>query len=365
MICFPKEDVVRGDKIGRGSFWKVYEGKLGDTRCAIKRSIKAIAFQQIERNRVTEKVFHECTLWGSLDHSNIVKFYGVYYENEVAIEKEIPCLLMEIMDKSLSDHIKCTSSNQLVLFPLKVKGAIFIQVCEALQYLHDDQHLIHGDLVTNNVLLKEYSPGCFTAKLSDFGMARVLGESETVSTACATVFYMPPEIHNGCPGSEKVDIFSLGVLIIHTLIHKLPRPSAATIMNKGGVLSAVSEFKRYSHHLVHLGEDEKVFVPLIEDCLQYHPNNRPSAQMARDDLQRICAQEISSSVCYSSSIHGADNIFSSQVRPQVSPHPDAVYFTGPVVAGCRIDSSIINVQSNVSVYNLFICNYIGLSLIHI
>ena len=356
MNRFPKQVIVRGDKIGRGAFWKVYEGKVDDTRCAIKRSSKAFVpdLEDFDKNRleIREKILHECTLWSSLSNANVVKFHGIYFEDEDNSEMNIPCLVIEVMDKSLASHIKCTSRNRLVLFPLKVKVAILQHVSKALKYLHSVRNLLHGDLTASNILLKEERPGYFIAKVSDFGMSRVVNESEPTTTNCGTMCYMPPEFHNKAQLSLKVDIFSFGVLIIHTLVHVIPRPSTATILNETGTLVAVSEYKRYSHYLSDLRDEEKLLIPMIESCLQYNPKNRPSPEVLTEKLEDIDAR-IMIVHPFSSEMESLRSEVVHTLSASIPQHATTVYFTGPVVSGSTIGNSTIHLESVSIILHLY------------
>ena len=322
----------RLEKIGRGSFWKVYRGKLSDTRCAIKRlrGIKNSGNQE----RFIQKVMKELDTWSSLNHPNILRLYGIYYEESDEDDDSIPLLIVELMDQNLTDHINSTSDpiNRQSLFPLKTKISILSQVAGALEYLHSYKSVVHGDLTANNVLLKEISTGSFTAKLTDFGMSRVLNERDNImSSAQGTFSYMPPEVHNGGQTSTKVDIYSFGVLCVHILSHRFPKPLHALRVDEAGTHIAVSEFNRFRPYLLELTEDERLLEPLIEECLHYEPEERlrPVEVIGQlDSVQgRLDLNERRPST-------------PNQTRPVIHQH-----FIGPVVSGCTITESNLNVQS--------------------
>lgn len=68
--------------------------------------------------------------------------------------------------------------------------------CSAMAYLHG-LDILHGDLSGNNILLACNSDDQrgFTAKVADFGMARMVGGGEVVQTrAIGTITHMPPEL---------------------------------------------------------------------------------------------------------------------------------------------------------------------------
>ena len=332
LTVYREKDVKKMEKIGRGSFWKVYRGKLSDTRCAIKR-LRGIK-KSGNRERLIQKVMKELDTWSSLNHPNILRLYGIYHEESDEDDDSIPLLIVELMDQSLTDHINSTSDpiNRQSLFPLKTKISILSQVAGALEYLHSYKSVVHGDLTANNVLLKEISSRSFTAKLTDFGMSRVLNERDNImSSVQGTYSYMPPEVHNGGQASTKIDIYSFGVLCVHILSHRFPKPLYALQVDQAGTHIAVSEFNRFRPYLLELTEDERLLEPLIEECLQYEPEDRLRPVEVIGQLDSVQGR-----LDLNERRPNAPN----QTRPVVHQH-----FIGPVVSGCTITDSNLNVQS--------------------
>ena len=327
LTVFRRKDVKRLEKIGRGSFWKVYRGKLSDSHCAIKklRGIK----RGRDQGRIPE-ILKELDTWSSLSHPNIVRLYGIYYDDDS--DGIIPSIIVELMDRNLTDQLNSTfdPTNRKSLFPLKVKLSILSQVAGALDYLHCIKRVLHGDLTANNILLKENSPGSFTSKLTDFGMSRVLNEQENVmSTIQGTYSYMPPEVQNAGETTTKVDIYSFGVLCVHVLSHRFPKPLHALTVDDLGAHVVMSEFNRFRPYLMELDDDEKLLEPLIEVCLQYAPEDR------------LCPEELKGQL---TSIE--ERLRLKETGPANPNHPQSVIhqqFSGPIVSGCTISGSIVNV----------------------
>ncbi|KAJ1639388.1 kinase-like domain-containing protein [Pavlovales sp. CCMP2436] len=88
---------------------------------------------------------------------------------------------------------------------------VALQVAEALHYLHTLQpSVVHRDIKSLNVLLTaEYS----IAKVADLGLARTKSQVLMPPQHAYTPAYAAPEVHDSQHASEKVDIYSFGVLV--------------------------------------------------------------------------------------------------------------------------------------------------------
>ncbi len=93
-------------------------------------------------------------------------------------------------------------------------------VCEALQYVHEQQ-IVHRDVKPQNMILADDG-----VVLVDFGVARAIGssEDETVGTiAVGTPRYMAPEVFAGGTVSPASDVFSLAATLWTLMIGSPPR----------------------------------------------------------------------------------------------------------------------------------------------
>ena len=102
---------------------------------------------------------------------------------------------------------------------------------------------------------------------------------------------MPPEVFE-IPArfSDKVDVFSLGCVIIFTLTHQWPEPGPAK-RTMGGKIVGLSEEERREQYFVLFSEREAVlYKPLTVSCLQEDPCNRPSSADLAERLLRIAEE---------------------------------------------------------------------------
>jgi serine/threonine-protein kinase len=99
-------------------------------------------------------------------------------------------------------------------------------IAEGLAYAHDN-NLVHRDLKPSNVLFDVEG----RAKISDFGIARALGEptlTET-GTVLGTAGYISPEQAAGEPAGPSSDVYSFGVILYRMLTGRLPFEGASAV----------------------------------------------------------------------------------------------------------------------------------------
>jgi serine/threonine protein kinase len=99
---------------------------------------------------------------------------------------------------------------------------IIEQVAKGLQAFHRLE-MLHQDLRPDNVMIDRAG----TAKIIDFGSTRIAGVTDDGSTAgdveiLGTAQYTAPEYFAGEGGSQRSDIFSLGVITYQMLTGRLP-----------------------------------------------------------------------------------------------------------------------------------------------
>ena len=265
-----------GDRIGKGSYAKVYGLEHDHTLYAAKKFRKSVMTEAVDFDG-NSKWKKECCIWSTLKHPNIVMLYGITYEDGNRCKP--PLFLMEKMEKSLFSHLKDTSIDKKTSFPLDSKVSVLTQTSKALVYLHK-KGLLHGDLTANNILLSGLNSASIIAKVSDFGISRSFGQPATTSTL-GSQCYMPPEVDTEPPlMTSKIDIYSVGVLAIHTVIHKCPKrlPASKLVPGTEARLVALTEFERFQPSLDDFDEDEKNLLPLVDDCLRNRHDHRPEAK---------------------------------------------------------------------------------------
>lgn len=99
---------------------------------------------------------------------------------------------------------------------------VILGTAKALAYLHEaiEPKVVHRDIKSSNILIDDE----FNAKVSDFGLAKLLGsnESHIATRVMGTFGYVAPEYANTGLLNEKSDVYSFGVLLLEAVTGRDP-----------------------------------------------------------------------------------------------------------------------------------------------
>ena len=271
-----------GREVGHGSYAVVKELEYHGLKCVGKK-IHGILYESAmphEKAAMLERFAGECELLAGLHHPCIVQFLGVWYEQG----SQLPVLVMEYLHTTLSACLE-----RYGVLPEEISYGILRDVALGLRYLHErSPPIIHRDLSANNVLLTSN----MNAKISDLGVAKILNlipAQMTQTKAPGTPCYMPPEALTAKPKyTSKIDIYSYGVLIIHTLCGRWPFPEDAFCPDPQNpdTMIPISEVERRAEYLQEIGNDHPLMT-LVRQCLSNAPVQRPEAQAILDRVNTI------------------------------------------------------------------------------
>lgn len=116
-----------------------------------------------------------------------------------------PWLVMGIVDGG--DLRKAQKSEPLALPELRDCCS---QILNALAYIHDEKNIMHRDIKPANIMVKRRRP--ILVQLSDFGLACSIRSPDP--DHLGTLRYAAPEMIAGKPYDSKVDIWSLGIIVL-------------------------------------------------------------------------------------------------------------------------------------------------------
>ncbi|PHH86847.1 hypothetical protein CDD83_9678 [Cordyceps sp. RAO-2017] len=140
-------------------------------------------------------------------HPNIVEMEG-FFEDDVNYYIEMAPHGLPGMD--LFDYIELRAKME----EAECRN-IFVQVAQAIHFLHTKALVVHRDIKDENVILDGES----NIKLIDFGSAAYI-KSGPFDVFVGTIDYAAPEVLAGKPyGGKEQDVWALGILL-YTIIYK-------------------------------------------------------------------------------------------------------------------------------------------------
>jgi serine/threonine protein kinase/phage shock protein PspC (stress-responsive transcriptional regulator) len=206
---FPQFELL--ELLGRGGMGAVYKARQKNLDRLV--ALKVIPPEAAKDPTFAERFQREARAMARLNHANIVTVYDFGQVGDLYY------LLMEYVDGVNLRH----ALRAARLAPTEAL-AIVPQICDALQYAHD-QGVVHRDIKPENILLDRLG----RVKIADFGLAKMLGQSPENFTltgtqqVMGTPRYMAPEqIERPSTVDHRADIYSLGVVFYEMLTGELP-----------------------------------------------------------------------------------------------------------------------------------------------
>ena len=215
-----------GAELGRGAYGVVVAGR--HRQLGREVAIKQLAPGLVTSSSVRSRFLVEAQVLASISHPHIVPVYDY-------VERDDACIL--VMERLAGGTVWSRFVNHG--FDQRSACAIVMVACSGLSAAH--QHgVLHRDMKPENILFGDDS----SLKVTDFGIARVLGEDDALATRggeiLGTPAYMAPEQASGADLGPATDVYAAGVMLYELLSGRLPYP------DDGGSLATV---------LRHINED--------------------------------------------------------------------------------------------------------------
>ncbi|KAM6195538.1 tyrosine-protein kinase Fes/Fps [Sarcoramphus papa] len=294
------EDVLLGERIGRGNFGEVFSGRLraDNTPVAVKSCRETLPPE------LKAKFLQEARILKQYNHPNIVRLIGVCTQKQpIYIVMELvqgerprpaaPTLAGQLVHACASSPGQPPTSSAILRAGgdflsflrnegphLRVKELIKMteNAAAGMEYL-ESKHCIHRDLAARNCLVTEKN----TLKISDFGMSRE--EEDGIYAATGGMKQIPvkwtaPEALNYGRYSSESDVWSFGILLWEAFsLGAVPYANLSNQQTREAVEQGV--------RLDPPEQCPEEVYRLMQRCWEYDPRKRPSFSTIHQDLIAI------------------------------------------------------------------------------
>ena len=197
------------EKLGSGGMGLVY--KVEHIQLDKVAAMKVLHTEMARDADAVRRFRVEAQAVSRLDHPNIVQTFDFgRWEDSLYLVMEY------LKGEDLAALVKREGP-----LPFERAARLFVQICSALTEAHD-AGIIHRDLKPENIVVVRRRDGTETAKVLDFGLAKLRERSEHLGVTSGnqvlgTPYYMSPEQVRSEPLDVRTDIYSLGATLYRVL----------------------------------------------------------------------------------------------------------------------------------------------------
>ena len=215
---FPQLEIL--GILGQGGMGVLYKARqLGLDRVV---ALKILPPEAAADPAFAERFTREARALAMLNHPNIVAVYDSGQADLVGPSGETVPLYYFLME--YVDGVNLREAQEAATLTPQQALEVIPQVCDALQYAHD-QGIVHRDIKPENVLLDKAG----RVKVADFGLSKLLARTPVNLTltgshqVMGTLHYMAPEqMQRPLEVDHRADIYSLGVVFYEMLTGEVP-----------------------------------------------------------------------------------------------------------------------------------------------
>ncbi|XP_066396484.1 probable receptor-like serine/threonine-protein kinase At4g34500 [Miscanthus floridulus] len=196
--------------VGEGGYGTVYRGILAGGEVVAVKDL-------FDHKGQAEKEFKvEVEAIGKVRHKHLVGLIGYCAEGPKRM------LLYEFVENGNLEQWLHGDVGPVSPLTWEIRMKIAVGTAKGIAYLHEglEPKVVHRDIKSSNILLdKKWNP-----KVSDFGMAKVLGSGSSYVTTrvMGTFGYVAPEYASTGMLNESSDIYSFGVLLMELISGRSP-----------------------------------------------------------------------------------------------------------------------------------------------
>ncbi len=195
--------------IGEGAMATVYRAYQSSVNRQVALKIIRLDREMGRSSEFQRRFAQEAEMIAGLEHLHILPVYSYGIDGNVAY-----LAMRWLRGGTLSDLLRKGP------VPLDQAARLFEQIAQGLGYAHS-KGVIHRDLKPSNIMLDDAG----NAYLTDFGLAKLVEGSAQITKSgniVGTPAYMAPEQLRGERLDYRADLYSLGVILYHMVVGRLP-----------------------------------------------------------------------------------------------------------------------------------------------
>ncbi|XP_051893663.1 LOW QUALITY PROTEIN: tyrosine-protein kinase JAK2-like [Pristis pectinata] len=268
-----KEELIWGESLGQGSFTKIFKGtREGNADNDFYQMEVLLKVLDSSHRNYSESFFEAASIMSQVSHKHLILVYGI-----CAINKENIMVQEYVKHGALDIYLKKNKNNSCVNISWKLEVAK--QLAYAMNFL-EDKHIIHGNVCAKNVLLTREGDTMARCppfiKLSDPGISVTILPNEVridripwlAPEYIGETTHLVPELDKWSFGTTLWEIFSGGDLPLNSM-------------------EPMQKLQFYEDHLQLPAPRWTELASLINQCMNYQPELRPSFRATIRELNRL------------------------------------------------------------------------------
>ena len=209
-----------------------------------------------------KKKYNESKINKECNHPNINKIHEIF-------KVKNPILTLNILYEyeeggDLYNRIQIQKAKKELFTESQILNW-FTQICLGLNYIHSKK-IIHRDLQTKNIFLTKNDQ----IKIGKFGNSKkIISTIQNATKLIDSASVLAPELIENQPYSNKIDIWSLGIILYELMTLRKPfEIKSITLLFEKINIADYPKIKNLNYN--------KTLINLVESLLKVNPDKRPS-----------------------------------------------------------------------------------------
>eukprot|EP00727_Mastigamoeba_balamuthi_P014098 m51a1_g9310 putative sh2 domain-containing protein (690) ;mRNA; r:97564-102140 len=264
------DEIELGEKIGEGQFARVFRATCRGKKVAVK----VLSIDKCDESFI-EDFKREVEAMSKVNHPNVCLYMGAC--------TGMPGKMMIVTPLYTTSLDKILFGQAPLSLALRVRMSL--DVAMGMNWLHCMvPKLVHSDLKVSNILVDEN----YRCVVSDFGQTQILhGITKDLMSWGGTPLYMAPEKLQGLSHTEKIDVYSFGLVLWEILHRQRAFEQYSKSVSLAAFIAAVCD--RCERPIVSK-DMPPVLITMMVRCWDSNPETRPVFQSIVEDLDQVLGE---------------------------------------------------------------------------